>query len=218
MANKGWFSKSLKQRQYLEAQARINEHMKDLFAYNNDLKEEPGIYIITRSNKPRMDGTIQKYAYVGQAKNVLKRLAQHFVSYEQEIDVSLKNRALKYPSNPYGWHIEVEYCPIEQLNERERYWIKQYQDDPSYKILNITSGGQDEGKEDINERKATKKYSEGLKVGYQNCLKDIKEFFEKYLDFDIKPTLVKKDGTRTAISLKKYDEFNELMKGGKNNG
>ena len=98
--------KNIRQRKYLEAQARKNEYMQDLFAYDNKLTENPGIYILTRADSKR------HCVYVGQAKNILDRLASHLMSFAQKVDISLKSHGLKYPSNPYGWRIDVEYCPI----------------------------------------------------------------------------------------------------------
>lgn len=175
-----WWKKSIKQRNYLDAVKKQNEIMECLYAYDNNLTENPGIYILTRAGKVRKDGTCSRYAYIGQAKNILQRLASHFMGFEQRIDVSLKTRALWSKPNPYGWRITVEYCSVEELNQKEREIIAQYQNDPEFELYNITSGGQDEGKEDINERKETRKYNEGLKNGYDKCKKEVQEFM-KYL-------------------------------------
>ena len=50
-----------------------------------DLKDESGIYILTR-----YDDNGFKFAYVGQAKKVLTRLAEHPMGYKQHIDFSLR--------------------------------------------------------------------------------------------------------------------------------
>lgn len=198
-----WWKKSIKQRNYLDAVKKQNEIMECLYAYDNNLTENPGIYILTRAGKVRKDGTCSRYAYIGQAKNILQRLASHFMGFEQRIDVSLKTRALWSQPNPYGWRITVEYCSVEELNQKEREIIAQYQNDPEFELYNITSGGQDEGKEDINERKESRKYNEGLKNGYDKCKKEVQEFM-KYLflmpneDF--------------AINDRKVIEFEEWLK------
>lgn len=195
----GFNWKNIRQRKYLEAQARKNEYMQDLFAYDNKLKEESGIYILTRADSKR------HCVYVGQAKNILDRLAGHLMSFAQKVDISLKSHGLKYPSNPYGWRIDVEYCPIEQLDEREKYWIADFQnrDDVEWEIYNITCGGQGEGKVDINERKASRGYQDGLKQGYDNCKKEVQEIC-KYLDFFPKDDF--------AINDRKVIEFEEWLK------
>ena len=185
-----------------------------LYAYDNRLNETPGIYILTRVNPPTKDGTQKKYVYIGQAIKVVERLAGHFVSFAQRIDISLKTRGLWYPSNPYGWKIDVYYCNEDELDQKEREFIKAAQEQ-GYELYNITSGGQDEGKEDINQRQAGKGYRDGLSQGYSNCLKDIKELFDKYLDYDVKrnESSLKKNGDVKEIYYKKYDDFKVMLLG-----
>lgn len=199
---------------YLKAQDRINKVCEYLFAYNNKLNENPGIYILSRVNKTRQDGGVSKFAYIGQSVNVILRISQHMVQFSQRIDISLKQRGLYYAkSNPYGWKIDVYYCNEEELNDKEREFIALAQE-KGYELYNITSGGQDEGKEDINERSKGKGYRDGLSQGYKNCLKDIKEYFDKYLTIDFKGEYKKKDGSVKEIYLRKYNEFKELMQNG----
>ena len=59
-------------------------------------KDESGIYAFVR-----IDHAGIKHAYVGQAKKVLTRLAQHLAGYDQHIDLSLKKNGLYSPKNPY---------------------------------------------------------------------------------------------------------------------
>lgn len=204
MGNSSWWSKgNIKKRHYLEAQKKQNEIMECLYAYDNNLTENPGIYILTRAGKVRQDGGCSRYTYIGQAKNVLQRLASHFMGFDQRIDVSLKTRALWSKPNPYGWRITVEYCSVEELNQKEREIIAQYQNDPEFELYNITAGGQDEGKEYIGEKKEARKYNEGLKNGYDKCKKEVQEIC-KYLEF-----LPKDD---FAINDRKVIEFEKWLK------
>lgn len=200
-----------KKRKYLKAQERFNFTCECLYAYNNELKAEPGIYIFTRVTSPNKEGFTQKYIYVGQAVKVVDRIAQHMVSFGQRIDISLKNRGLWYPTNPYGWKIHAKYCNKSELDQMERQTITN-SIAKGYTLYNITSGGQGEGKKDINERAAIKTYRDGLKQGYNNCRKEVQEFFNKYLDVVMKPDSLKKDGTTKEIYLKKEQEFKELIK------
>ena len=209
-----WYNKSIKQRKYLKAQERTNKMCEYLYAYDNRLNETPGIYILTRVNPPTKDGTQKKYAYIGQALKIVERLAGHFLSFAQRIDISLKTRGLWYPSNPYAWKIDVYYCNEDELDQKEREFIKAAQEQ-GYELYNITSGGQDEGKEDINQRQAGKGYRDGLAQGYLNCLKEIRELFDKYLDYDVKrnESSLKKNGDVKEIYYKKYDDFKVMLLG-----
>lgn len=205
---------SLRQRIYLDKVRRLNRVCEYLYAYDNRINETPGIYIFTRVNPPTKDGTQRKYVYVGQAKCLVERISQHMLQFAQRLDISLKTRGLWYPSNPYGWKIDVYYCNEDELDQKEREFIKAAQEQ-GYELYNITSGGQDEGKEDINQRQAGKGYRDGLAQGYSNCLKDIRELFDKYLDYDVKrnESSLKKNGDVKEIYYKKYDDFKVMLLG-----
>jgi len=206
--------KSLKQRIYLEKVRRLNRVCEYLYAYDNRINETPGIYVFTRVNPPTKDGTQKKYAYIGQAKSLVDRVAQHLLSFAQRIDISLKTRGMWYKNNPYGWKVDVYYCNEDELDQKEREFIIAAQEQ-GFELYNITSGGQNEGKEDINQRQAGKGYRDGLKQGYSNCLKEIKEYFDKYFQIDFMGDYRKKDGSVKEVYLRKYKEFKELLENGK---
>lgn len=160
---------------------------------------ESGIYVFWR-----VDENGFKFAYVGQAKNLLKRLAEHLVGY-QHIDNSIKKHKLYDATNsPHGYHIEViEECAEEEMDERERYWIKYYAD-KGYQMRNKTSGGQDGEKSALGEGKSTKGYREGLSRGYDNARRDVAKLFEKNLTYSING----KDG---KLKQRAYDKFTEFL-------
>lgn len=164
--------------------------------------ENPGIYVFWR-----IDENEFKFAYVGQAKNLLKRLAEHLSGY-QHIDCSIKKHKLyDAESSPYGYHVLViEECSIDDLDERERYWIKQFADQ-GYQLRNKTSGGQDGEKSALGEGKSNKGYREGLVQGRKNTQKEIKTLFDKYLTYSIK-------GAPGKIKQRKYDEFTAFLNEG----
>ena len=75
------------------------ENKKRLLEVNPDLDEDSGIYFLTR-----IDENGIKYAYVGQAKHILTRLAQHLVGF-QHIDLSIRKHGFYTHGNPYGYKI-----------------------------------------------------------------------------------------------------------------
>ena len=155
-----------------------------------------GIYVFER---------VEKYAYIGQAKDLERRIIDHLKNYEQHIDLSLKDRKLHNLNTGDGeWDLTFTKVNINDLNEAERQTIKHYQD-LGYVLYNITSGGQDSGKTDINARKPSKTYKQGVEYGKDKKLAEIRQFFEKYLDVCIK-------GTPNKIKEKKLQEFLEMMK------
>ena len=90
-----------------------------------------GIYKITN--------LINNHCYIGQSRNIEKRWNSHKSALNSS-DAKLKNYPLYKAFSKYGlenFSFEVvEECPIEMLNDKERYWIIYYQ--PEY---NQTIGG-----------------------------------------------------------------------------
>ncbi len=140
-----------------------------------DIPDAPGIYFFTRSE----DGF--KYAYVGQARRLLSRVAQHFSGY-QHIDLSLKKHGLYSEDNPTGYRIAFMCFPIEQLDEQEQFYIQSYAN-AGYQLRNATAGGQGEGKHSLGNQRAPRGYRDGLKQGYKNAQRDVKKLFDKHLVF-----------------------------------
>ena len=80
-------------------------------------------------------------------------------------------------------------------------------------------GGQGQGKVGINDDQTTKGYRQGVAFGYQKAIKEIKEYFDKYLQFNIKREnkAYKKNGYDfKEIYIKKFNEFKELLEGNEN--
>lgn len=168
---------------------------------NPRLNDQSGIYVLTR----REYGI--KYAYVGQAKYILSRLASHLEGYEQHIDKSLKKHGLISKENPEGWDVNFINCPEECLDDREKLFIKVYSG--TYQMLNKTLGGQGEGKKAFDYERQPKGYRKGIEKGKKNALKEIAVFFDKYLDVVIK-------GKTNKVKERKLQEFKDLI-GGKEN-
>ena len=163
------------------------------------VSEKSGIYAFWR-----IDENGFKFAYVGQAKNLLKRLAEHLSGY-QHIDCSIKkHKFYDEETNPYGYHVEIiEECGEEMLDERERYWIK-WNADNGYQLRNKTSGGQDSEKSALGEGKSNKGYRDGLAQGYKNAQRYVAQLFEKNLTYSING----KDG---KLKQRAYDKFTEFL-------
>lgn len=162
-----------------------------------EIPDESGIYILTREENGF------KYAYIGQAKRILTRLAQHLSGY-QHIDLSLKKHGLWGAGNATGWYMVCLRYPISELDEREQDIIKLYANN-GYQMRNKTAGGQGEGKFEIAETKAKKGYLEGLHKGYENARRDVAKLFDKNLSFGING----KPNKNKEKALKKFQEFLE---------
>ena len=158
-----------------------------------------GIYFYTRTDLE----TGEKFAYIGLAKHLLQRCCQHMLGY-QHIDLSIRKRGLYSKDNEGGWKLNCLHFPEKLIEEKERFYIEQYQK-ANVTLLNIESGGR-QGKADIAERKPTKTYIDGLKQGRKNAIREIRVFFDKYLEFQIK-------GFPNKLKERKYNEFKEWLEG-----
>lgn len=168
-----------------------------------DAKDISGIYFLIRKENGF------KYAYIGQSKRVLTRLAQHLTGY-QHIDLSIKKHGLFSDENPTGWDIGIKYCPAGRLDEDEQKYILMYAN-AGYQLRNATSGSQGEGKKDISDA-PTKGYQEGLHNGYKKAQKEIAHLFDLHLEVRTKknpPTKLQEK------ALAKFEEF--IMKEGNTN-
>ena len=155
-----------------------------------------GIYFYTRVD---VDG--KKYGYIGQAKDLLDRNAGHMLGY-QHIDISIREKRGFYsPDNPYGWKLNFLRFPLNQLDEKEAYYIKAYLD-AGYELYNIESGGS-VGKTMINDRKPSRGYYDGLKQGRKKLKEDLRHIIDKYLIISLK-----KDN---KLAQKALEKFNNLI-------
>ena len=175
---------------------------KKFLELNNKLNNDSGIYILTR-----IDENGFRYAYIGQAKHILTRLAQHMVGY-QHIDLSLKNHGLYSDKNEYGWNVIHYNFSEEELDDKEQYYIKEYADN-GFQLRNKTSGSQGKGKTKINEFKPSKGYQDGLKQGYKNASKEIANLFDKHLDYLKKSDKPNKNQDK---AIEKLEQFLEVYK------
>ena len=169
---------------------------KQILKVNPGVTDQSGIYFLTREE----DGF--KYAYIGQAKHLLSRLAEHLTGY-QHIDMSLKKHGLYNDDNVTGWKVNVICYPLEELDSKEQYWIKQYAN-KGYQLRNKTSGSQGTGKSKIDEYKPSKGYRDGLDQGKKNASRDISHLFDLHLEVRTKKEPPTKNQEK---ALQKFNEF-----------
>lgn len=218
---------------YYRAKMILENYKKKVKKFHSYINENSGIYVFYRFDEESQSTKV----YVGQAKNLLTRIAQHFTEYDH-LGKSLHKWGLYDPTNVNGWQIEVKEIaerPDMELKESLDFYEKLYIKKYNYELYNITSGGQGKGKVDINERKQRKGYAngrehgykdgleegtkkgfkagleEGKKLGYENCRKEIIELFTKYLTYDIKKSCLKKDGSISEIGKRKLIEFEKFL-------
>ena len=182
---------------------RMEQEIKQrILIVNPKLNEKSGIYFLTREDEQGI-----KYAYIGQAKHILSRLAQHMTGY-QHIDLSLKKHGLISNNNMCGWNVNFLNFPEELLDEKEQYYIKKYALG-GYQLRNKTAGGQGSGKKQINDYRPGKTYRQGVEQGMKNASRDVAKLFEKHLNGSAKsnpPTV------NQMKAMDKFEKFLELSK------
>lgn len=186
-----------------KAKAIEKKNRERIMAVNPHVDEKSGIYFLTRTDE---DGF--RYAYIGQAVNLLSRLAGHLKDY-QHIDLSIKSHGLYSTDNIYGWKIGFMHYPAEELDKWEQYWIKKYAGG-GYQLRNKTSGSQGEGKKQIADYKPPKGYRDGIQQGRINLARELANIADKHLVISLKP-----EKQNNSVSQKQFAKFMELLHGEK---
>ena len=181
---------------YRQVKAIEQKNKQRILAVRPDVPETSGIYILIRE-----EGGF-KFAYVGQAKHLLTRLAQHLSGY-QHIDLSIKKHGLFNAENPCGWKIFITRCGIEDLDAEEQYWIKSCAD-KGYQLRNKTTGSQGVGKRGLDNQKQPKGYYDGKKQGYLDAQKFVANLFDKHLQYSQKSDKPNKNQEK---ALEKFKAF-----------
>ena len=186
-----------------KAKAIEAKNKKRLLAIDPYLDEGSGIYFLVRKDENGI-----KYAYIGQAKHLLTRLAQHLSGY-QHIDLSLKKHGLYSSENIYGWKIGFLHFQISELDFMEKKFIQMYSNN-GYQLRNKTAGGQGEGKTQIDDYRPAKGYRDGIAQGRKNLAKELTNIIDKHLCISIK-----EEKKNNKVSIKAFDKFNDLLYGDK---
>lgn len=187
-----------------KAKAIEKKNKNRLLHLNPKLDEKSGIYFFLREDENGF-----KYAYIGQAVHTLSRLASHLAGYEQHIDLSLrKHKLYDKEKNPYGWRVEFLNFPENQLDEKEKYYIKLYAD-KGYQLRNVSLGGQGENRASgsIGDRKSPKCYMQGIQQGKKVLARELSSIAEKHLIIRLKP-----EKEHNKVSQKQYEKFMDLLK------
>lgn len=186
-----------------KAKAIEYKNRQRLLKVNPNLNDESGIYFLLRTDENGF-----KYAYIGQARtSILQRLASHLSGYQQHIDLSLKSHKLYSEENSHGWKVEFLNFPPDELDEKEKFYIKKYAD-AGYQLRNVSVGGQGSNRDSgqIGERKPSKGYRDGIKQGRTNLARELSAIIDKHLTVSIKP---EKQGNK--VSVRMFDKFWELL-------
>lgn len=183
--------------------AKIKSYEKIVTEINPNIKHQSGIYAFFRFNEKN-----ELCFYVGQAKDMLQRVASHFLDRKTHFDKSLYvHKFGKKLNKEQKWWVKVVvYCPEDYLDNLEKKAINCYLN-LGYVSYNITGGGQTEKAKDVGERNLTKlkNYARGKDLGYEKARMEVADLFDKYLTFSMK-----KDG---KLNQRAFDKFKKFLEG-----
>lgn len=184
---------------YKKIYAMNKEREKQILKICPDISNNSGIYVFYR-----VDELGFKYCYCGQAKHIRERCASHLAEYDH-IGLSLKKRGFYSEDNPYGWKLFFYTCLEKDLDENERYEIKNLAD-KGYQLYNVSSGGQGKGRTQIGEYKPQKTYRQGIETGRKSLAKELKHIIDTHLTIMLKQG---KEGNK--VSQKALEKFWSLL-------
>lgn len=187
---------------YKQIKAIEAKNKKQWLAINPELDEKSGIYILLRTDENGIN-----HAYIGQAKHILSRLAQHLSGY-QHIDLSLKKHGMYTAENSHGWRVRFVHCSEYELDTKEQQLIKEYAT-AGYQLKNKTAGGQGKGKAQIDEYRPAKGYYDGIAQGKKSLARELSNIIDKHLVITLK-----EEKKNNKVSMKALKKFNELLKAG----
>lgn len=191
---------------YRQIFARKNERKKQIKNLCPAIRDDAGIYMFYRWSEEKQKWCV----YIGQSQtSVWERCASHLDGYKKKnashIDKSLFTHKLATQKED-GWQLKIlTYCMPEYCNGLEQEYIAQYRKLDAI-VYNITIGSQGKGKVDFQERsqERLKRYKNGKNKGKNAILKQIKVYFDKYIDAVVKePT--------NKIKQRKLQEFMEIL-------
>ena len=191
---------------YRTLKAIEQKNKSKLLDVNPSLDEGCGCYVLYRTDECGI-----KYTYIGQAKHILTRLAQHLVGY-QYIDVSLKKHGLYKPSNIHGWKVGFVHCNEAELDDLEKKLIQSYAAS-GYQLRNKTAGGQGEGKVQIDEYRPQKGYRDGILQGKKSLARELAHIIDKHLVIKLK-----EEKQHNKVSQKALEKFFSLLWEGEKDG
>lgn len=183
--------------------AMLNEKKKLLKGLFPDLPAKSGIYKWFRVDEETYKGCV----YVGKAKNILERSAQHLLGNESHLDKSIKKHGLQSADNPHGWRVYVlELTDERNLDVAEQWYIDFIVHNEDVELYNVESGGT-KGKTIIGERKQRRDIV-WRKKEREKVFSELREWF------DLTPLdcTVKKDGTLYANAERLKHEFYKVEK------
>ena len=184
---------------YRQIYARKAECEKRIKEVCPQCPNKPGIYAFYR-----LDESGIRFAYLGQARSLISRIAQHLQEYDH-IALSLKKRGFyNAETNPFGWCVRYWEYPVGELDAMEQDFIKRWAD-MGYQLFNRTGGGQGDGKKAFDNQRPARGYFDGKEAGYLMARREVAHWFSLHLAVSMK-----KPTKNAEKAYKKFMKFIDL--------
>lgn len=154
----------------------------------------------------RVDENGIRRGYCGQAVHLCERAAKHLVEHDH-IALSLKSHGFYSEDNPYGWKLSFQTFPEHEIDAKEKLYIRKYAD-AGFQMYNVSLGGQgkNRAKGQLAERKPSKKYRDGLRLGKKALAHELTRIIDTHLQVSLKP---EKQNNKTSIQ--QFEKFKTLI-------
>lgn len=131
-----------------------------------------GIYKITKKENGK--------SYIGQSNDIERRFSEHKTKIDIPIEIAIK----KYGADAFNFEV-IEECPLDKLDEREKYWIAFYN---TYKGFgyNCNEGGGNNHGENNGRTKLTNEDVAYIRECYDSHIRrrDVYQKFQDRISFD----------------------------------
>lgn len=131
-----------------------------------------GIYKITKKENGK--------SYIGQSNDIERRFSEYKIKIDIPIEVAIK----KYGTDAFNFEI-IEECPLDKLDEREKYWIAFYN---TYKEFgyNCNEGGGNNRSENNGRTNLTNEDVAYIRECYDSHMRrrDVYQKFQDKISFD----------------------------------
>lgn len=161
----------------------------------------------------KIENQINGHVYIGQTKyNCKIRWSSHRNEYKRKsshnYNTYLYNAMRKYGIDAFDFSV-IESCPDDQLNDREKYWIEQY--DSFNNGYNMTIGGEGGTVTKETEEQICKYWKDGLAIWQiqsktELCYNTIQRILNENMD-----TYTKEEAHRRGFANKEPDDKRKVL-------
>ena len=171
------------------------------------LPDTSGIYCIIFDTLDEENNTVQK-KYVGQAVSIKRRIKDHKVAAKPGGRDYLVYHAMR--KHPYKIEV-LELCPVDKLNEREIFWIKELHtqvNDPQANGYNLNQGG---GGDAVYTKEIISELIELYEANSYNHTKTVSDFLKLHKN-DARINKLCTDTLRIIVEANNLPWYNEKKK------